>query len=43
MRNAGPSSEPVRKAWSRPELVRLGRIEDVAGSNPTPRQNANNS
>ena len=32
MRNAGTPSAPALKTWSRPELVRLGRIEDVAGA-----------
>ena len=29
--------------WTKPELVRLGQIADVAGGQPTPIQNANNS
>lgn len=31
------------KTWTRPQLVRLGVIADVAGGNPTPVQNVNNS
>ena len=29
--------------WTKPKLVRLGQIADVAGGQPTPIQNANNS
>ena len=29
--------------WSKPELVKLGALKDVAGGSPTPTQNANNS
>lgn len=31
------------KVWTKPELVRLGQIADVAGGPPTPIQNVNNS
>lgn len=31
------------QVWSKPELVRLGQIADVAGANPVPSQNVNNS
>jgi hypothetical protein len=31
------------KTWTRPALVRLGVIADVAGGNPNPTQNVNNS
>lgn len=33
----------VKREWQRPELVQLGTIADVAGPNPTPVQNGNNS
>ncbi|MFN3517096.1 MAG: hypothetical protein ACK4YM_08055 [Novosphingobium sp.] len=33
----------VKREWQRPELVQLGTIADVAGPNPSPVQNANNS
>lgn len=31
------------KSWTKPELAKLGELKDVAGGNPTPVQNANNS
>jgi len=34
---------PTAKSWTKPELVRLGKIVDVAGPNPNPTQNGNNS
>lgn len=33
----------IKTAWSKPVLNRLGKIEDVAGANPVPVQNVNNS
>lgn len=35
MRNDRAPREATPKPWTRPELVRLGRIEDVAGPNGT--------
>lgn len=32
MRNSGPIPAPAPKSWTRPALIRLGRIEDVAAS-----------
>ncbi len=36
-------NEQAAKTWTKPELVKLGELKDVAGPNPTPVQNANNS
>lgn len=33
----------AKAEWTKPELVRLGKIADVAGPGPNPVQNANNS
>lgn len=32
MRNSSTPRDATPKAWTRPELVRLGKISDVAGS-----------
>ena len=32
-----------KAVWTKPELVRLGKIADVAGGSPIPIQNVNNS
>ncbi len=31
------------KSWTKPEFTRLGRIADVAGGQPVPKENKNNS
>jgi hypothetical protein len=31
------------KTWTKPELNRLGKLADVAGGQPNPIQNVNNS
>lgn len=31
------------KSWTKPEFKRLGQIRDVAGGQPSPIQNVNNS
>ena len=36
-------NEQAAKTWTKPELVKLGELKDVAGGNPTPVQNVNNS
>ncbi len=40
-----PVSKPdqAAKQWIKPELVKLGALKDVAGGNPNPTQNVNNS
>lgn len=34
---------PQKKCWTKPEFKRLGQIKDVAGGQPNPTQNVNNS
>ena len=43
MRNSSTPRDATPKAWSRPELVRLGKIADVAGGAQVPIQNSQNS
>lgn len=35
MRNSSTPRDAAPKAWTRPELVRLGKIADVAGASNT--------
>lgn len=36
-------TDQAAKLWTKPELVKLGALKDVAGGAPVPIQNANNS
>ena len=36
-------TDQAAKLWTKPELVKLGALKDVAGGNPVPTQNQNNS
>lgn len=43
MTNTPVTPSQAAQTWVKPELVRLGQIADVAGGQPNPIQNANNS
>lgn len=43
MTKSATTPQPQAKGWTKPQLERLGKIADVAGGNPVPRQNVNNS
>lgn len=36
-------TDQAAKLWTKPELVKLGALKDVAGGAPVPTQNVNNS
>jgi hypothetical protein len=36
-------TDQVAQRWTKPELIKLGALKDVAGGNPNPTQNVNNS
>lgn len=36
-------TDQAAKLWTKPELVKLGALKDVAGGAPIPSQNVNNS
>jgi hypothetical protein len=36
-------TDQTTKLWTKPELVKLGALKDVAGGSPVPTQNVNNS
>ncbi len=43
MTNTAATKLPQAKGWTKPELEPLGKIADVAGGQPSPIQNVNNS
>ncbi|MCA1662352.1 MAG: hypothetical protein LC648_09470 [Novosphingobium sp.] len=42
MRNSVTPRDPAARTWTKPELLRLGRIEDVAGAESPLAQAAGN-